>query len=149
MNHKCLVPDCTNIVSSLDSYYCSYHKPKPSLDPKVIDTIKEALSEGRKDDQGKLPMTLISPSAMRKLAKILQLGAAKYSRRNWEKGISFSRVADALQRHFDDWREEIEQGNPDPESNESHIFHVLCNAMFLSHFMAHYDKYKEFDDRQK
>lgn len=84
---------------------------------------------GRKDDTGKLPMHLIPPEAHLALARVLQQGAERYGEHNWEAGIGFNRLGNALQRHLLAWRmgEDI-----DPESGLPHLDHVFCNAMFLA-----------------
>ena len=43
---------------------------------------------GTKNDGGKLRYDLIPPRALEALAYVYTIGAAKYSDRNWEKGIS-------------------------------------------------------------
>lgn len=85
--------------------------------------------QGRKDDTGKLPMHLIPPEAHAILAQVLKDGADRYGAHNWEAGIKFTRLYDALERHLQAWRagEDI-----DPDSGRSHLEHVLCNAMFLA-----------------
>lgn len=86
---------------------------------------------GVKYDAGKPRMDLISPFAMEELGKVLAYGAKKYADRNWEKGISYSRVIAAILRHTAKYMmgEKI-----DPETGLSHMAAVLCNAHFLVHF---------------
>ena len=102
------------------------------------------MDEGKKNDTEKARMDLISPPAMFALARILGFGSKRYGDRNWELGIKYGRVMAALQRHLLAWwgGEDL-----DPETGENHLHHVLCNAMFLSHFVSHPEKYGEFDDR--
>ena len=54
---------------------------------------------GRKDDTGKHRYDLIPPGPLDELARAYTIGAAKYGDRNWERGIAFSRLFAALQRH--------------------------------------------------
>lgn len=86
---------------------------------------------GLRYNQNKLPHHLISPFAMDELARVLQKGAEKYALRNWEQGLKWDECVGSLMRHVNAWRrgEEV-----DPETGLSHMAHVLCNAMFLSHF---------------
>lgn len=87
------------------------------------------MSEGRKDDSGKLPYHLIAPEVLEELSKVLEFGAKKYAPRNWEAGMDWSRVFSALQRHsWAWWRGE----DKDPETGFSHLSHALCCLMFLS-----------------
>lgn len=55
----------------------------------------------REPSVGKGRYDLISPFAIRRLAKWYELGAQKYADRNWEKGIPFSRYIDSAKRHVD------------------------------------------------
>ena len=61
-----------------------------------------------------------------------------------EKGIDFHRVFGALQRHTWSWwnGEDL-----DPETGLNHLYHALCNVMFLAHYISDENKYMEFDDR--
>lgn len=88
---------------------------------------------GVKHDSGKLPYHLISPWILRALAVILGFGAKKYSARNWEQGMDWSRVFGALQRHTWAW---WEGENVDPETGESHLWHAACCIMFLVDYEA-------------
>lgn len=100
--------------------------------------------EGRKDDLGKLRFDLISPDALEGLAEILIFGATKYSPRNWEKGINFSRLYASTLRHLHSFW----QGSDiDYESRKQAIDHAQCCIHFLSHYIHNYELYKEFDDR--
>ena len=58
------------------------------------------LPEGTKNDQDKIPIDLLSPDFIIGISKILQFGAVKYEPYNWAKGIKYSRVFAALQRHL-------------------------------------------------
>ena len=49
---------------------------------------------------GKGRFDLISPIALRRLAKWMELGALKYGDRNWEKGMPVSRCLDSALRHL-------------------------------------------------
>ena len=55
----------------------------------------------REPMDGKGRYDLISPFGIRRLAKWYELGAKKYSERNWEKGMPFSRYIDSAKRHID------------------------------------------------
>jgi len=59
--------------------------------------------EGRKDDGDKAPYHLLAPEMLEATALVLGFGAKKYSARNWEKGMHWSRPFGALMRHMWAW----------------------------------------------
>ena len=84
--------------------------------------------EGAKHDEGKLRYDLIPPDAERQKVRVLTFGAKKYGDRNWEKGIAYSRIYAALQRHLAAWR----MGETfDPETKIHHLAHTACCIDFL------------------
>lgn len=87
--------------------------------------------EGRKDDSFKIRTDLIPPVAIFGYADVLGRGARKYGDRNWEAGISYSRIFGALQRHAWDWwgGEEL-----DPDEGQHHLSSVLWCAGTLLHY---------------
>ncbi|KKN67766.1 hypothetical protein LCGC14_0457990 [marine sediment metagenome] len=109
---------------------------------------QERNEAGRKDDQEKLRLDLLSVPALRGLAAVLTHGAKKYDDRNWEKGIKFSRVYGAVLRHLLAW---WDHEDDDPESGLLHLDHALCGLMFLSHYEHGRDAlglgYDDWDDR--
>lgn len=86
------------------------------------------LSVGTKYDQGKDPWHLMPTDALRAIVKVLAFGAQKYQERNWEKGMSWSRVYSALLRHLHAW---YEGEKKDPETGYSHLAHAGCCVLFL------------------
>ena len=122
------------------------------LRPEEVDARMSGLSEGvlppkggTKLDEGKAPMDLIPPEAMWAMANRLRIGAKKYDRRNWEKGILFSRVFAAICRHLWAWwgGEDVD---PDGDGS-SHIDAVLINVAFLVAFEKR--GRTDLDDRPK
>lgn len=94
--------------------------------------------EGRKDDTNKLPIHLVPPEIIFASAYILKFGADKYGERNWEKGMSWSRVFSACMRHMWAWwggsqgsTENFVFGSLDDETERSHLWHALCCVIFL------------------
>lgn len=69
---------------------------------------------------------LISPFAIHRLARRLEDGSKKYSERNWEKGIPFSRCLDSAMRHLNEYL----MG----KKNEDHLAAAMCNIMFIMHY---------------
>lgn len=98
------------------------------------------MSEGRKDDGGKLRFDLLPPDALRELVRVYTVGAEKYGAYNWSKGIVFSRIFAALMRHCWSWF--LGEEN-DPDDGLPHMAHAAWNCMTLVSFskrgMAHLD----------
>ena len=113
---------------------------------RIVSCGEGIMSEGRKDDSGKIRMDLIPPSLLTAVATILQFGAEEkgYGDRNWEEGINYGRVFGALMRHMWAW---WDGENLDEESGKSHLWHAGCCLAFLIHYERRPSKYKEFDDR--
>lgn len=98
---------------------------------------------GKKNDQGKPMMALLTPEFLEETAKVLTVGQIKYSAWNWAKGMAWSRPFGALMRHAWAW---WGGQDTDPESGLSHLAHCLANIMFL----LHYQKFgRGEDDRYK
>lgn len=101
------------------------------------------LEEGIKHDEDKVRMDLLSPLFLLNTADVLTYGAKKYEAHNWLKGINYSRVFAAMQRHLWAWWNGEEN---DPETGLSHLSHASCCLMFLLHYQAS-ERFPEFDDR--
>jgi hypothetical protein len=86
--------------------------------------------EGRKDDTGKSPWHLLPFDALEQVCKVLEHGQKKYDARNWEKGMDWSRIHGATNRHLnrDWWQDGIDT---DPDSGLSHLAHAACDTLFL------------------
>ena len=84
--------------------------------------------KGRKDDAEKLPYDLLPPELLKATAEILKFGADKYGKYNWAKGMDWSRVFAALQRHSWAWWSGEDK---DPETGKSHLAHLACCVAFL------------------
>lgn len=102
-----------------------------------------AKSPGLKFDTGKEPLELLSRVWLLGVAKVLAFGAKKYAAHNWRKGMQYSRLLGAAQRHilaFQDGE------NVDPETGLSHLYHASCCLMFLAELS---ERQPEWDDRYK
>ncbi len=97
---------------------------------------------GRKDDTGKLRYDLLPPEALEELVKVYTMGAGKYTDRNWEKGIEFSRIFAAMQRHSWAWWEGEEL---DKEDGQHHLASVAWCAFALLTYLER--NMNEFDNR--
>lgn len=84
--------------------------------------------EALKFDNGKLPMDLLDPEWMEGVAQVLQFGAQKYAAHNWRKGMEWSRLYAAVQRHLNAFAKGWEY---DDETGLSHLLHASCGLMFL------------------
>lgn len=101
------------------------------------------MSEGRKDDTGKLPYHLLPSDAVEEILEVLKFGAAKYEPRNWERGMAWSRPFSALMRHMWAWWRGEEY---DRETGRSHLAHAGCCILFL---LAYTLRSVGSDDRPK
>ena len=88
---------------------------------------------GDRYNSGKRKWGLLSWLALTELVKVLEVGAAKYAPFNWAKGLSWTECYESLQRHLVAW---MGGEDKDPETGLYHMAHVLCNAMFLVHFIV-------------
>lgn len=94
-------------------------------------------------DQGKPKMSLIDPNFTEQLAHVLEMGEVKYGGPDWKKGMDFSIMVDAAERHLN----EIKRGRfYDRESKQSHMAHVAANMMMLNYYMDNYSDYDFFDN---
>lgn len=76
------------------------------------------MSEGRKNDTGKLRYDLLPPDALDEVAFVYTIGATKYTDRNWEEGMKWGRIVAALERHIQAWK----SGEMlDPEDGHHHL----------------------------
>lgn len=100
---------------------------------------------GHKADGDKTRWDLIPSDALEAVARVLTKGAAKYAERNWERGMAWHRPFRAIMNHsWYWWRGE----DLDPESGESHMAHVACDALFLLAYVLRRD-FAQFDDRER
>lgn len=97
-----------------------------------LKTYQEKVKEGVKYDKEKPDYSLIPPSALEDMVKVLTFGAEKYDRHNWKKLDNLEdRYFAAAQRHL--WA--VMRGEThDPESGEHHYAHALCCIMYLLEF---------------
>ena len=83
---------------------------------------------GVKFDQGKIPMHLHPPEPLFAIGEIWDFGQKKYSARNWEEGMDWSRPFGALMRHMWAWWGGEKK---DPETGKSHLWHAGCCIFML------------------
>lgn len=101
------------------------------------------LATGTKFDSGKPAVDLIPPEFILELGRLYHLGAQKYAPNNWRKGIKYSRVYAAAQRHLNEFWSGTDT---DPETNLSHLIHAAWNCVTLWWY-NYIGQYKDYDDR--
>jgi len=90
----------------------------------------------------KLSFVLDFPHSLGEVARVMEMGAEKYSAHNWKEGGPIRDSIDSLLRHLTAFNNCEDN---DPESGLSHLAHVICNAAFI---MENYHRYGgAFDDR--
>ena len=103
--------------------------------------MSDSISQGRKDDGGKLRYDLLPLYPLERLAEVYTIGAKKYSDRNWEKGIAWSRLFAALLRHAFQWARGQQR---DPIDGQHHLASVAWCALALMEYEV---THPELDDR--
>ena len=100
-------------------------------------------TKGVKFDGGKPKYDLIPVYPLKVLAQVYTLGAEKYSEHNWRKGLSYSRILAAMNRHIEGFKggEDL-----DPELTLHHIACVAFGCFSLIEFSI---THPEYDDRYK
>lgn len=107
--------------------------------------ILHAQAEGTKYDQGKLRYDLLPPEPIEEVVKVYTGGAAKYAPWNWAKGIKYSRVYAAQQRHIQAfWMGKVIN---EDDFGLHHLAHALWCVITLLYYEMHYKFYQKFDDR--
>lgn len=105
--------------------------------------------EGIKHDQDKLRFDLIPAKAMQSVAQVYTFGAKKYNDRNWEKGLSFSRLLGAAHRHINSFEAgEIVDSESGCHHLASAVFCLLAIIEFQHRNQNHLDDrvdYKKFE----
>lgn len=117
---------------------------KTSLISNYITPIGDKMSQKSiRKNEGKLRMDLVPTSAIKAMAEVLTKGAEKYDERQWEKGHDWSTPYASLMRHLTAW---WEGENKDPESELSHLSHVIMNVAML---IEYEQNYPELDNRPR
>lgn len=95
----------------------------------------------REPSTGKGRYDLLSPLVTKRDAKWMELGAAKYECRNWEKGIPWGRCIDSAKRHIDNFLMGM--------TDEDHLAAARWNLMAIMHYqelgMTQYDDLPKYD----
>lgn len=88
---------------------------------------------GVKFDDGKVMLELLPPEFIFGTAEILTHGAKKYTARNWEMGMAYSRPFAGAMRHLWKW---WSGERLDSDSGLPHLWHAACNLAFLIAYEA-------------
>ena len=95
---------------------------------KTVDKTKLIRGYKAGKDEGKPRFSLIPADVLKEVAKVFTQGAKKYDDRNFEKGIPYSELLDAMHRH---WTDVACRTDIDPEWNLHHLAHLICDAMMM------------------
>lgn len=93
----------------------------------MADKIEEPTEGGLRYDNDKIRWDLVPPE-IDEYVKVGTFGATKYTPRNWEKGMDWSRCWNSMMRHL--WAWQRGERN-DPESGLHHLAHAAWNVFAL------------------
>lgn len=102
---------------------------------------KQSVQQGLRYNQGKLRWSLVDFPSLESAVRVLEYGATKYEPDNWKRGLHVKGMVESLLRHTFAF---LNGEDLDAESGQSHIGHVICNAMYIEYMM---NNKPEFDDR--
>ena len=86
---------------------------------------------GVKTDDGKERWDLLPWDALKEIVRVMTANVkpqGKYEPHNWAKGLSYSRLFAATQRHLTAW---YGGETLDPDTGLHHLAHAGCNILFL------------------
>jgi len=103
---------------------------------------QKVVSGGIKYDEGKPRYDLLPTEALEEIVRVYTYGCQKYEANNWRKGIEYSRLFAACQRHlWKFWRGE----DKDTESGLHHLAHAGFSILGMLQFAL--EGRSELDDR--
>lgn len=98
---------------------------------------------GTRHNEGKLKWSLIDWPSLYGFVRVLMFGCKKYAPFNWQKGMAITWHQESLMRHL---TASMSGEDIDPETGETHMSHIMCNAMFIEWTLKNR---KDMDDRPK
>ena len=84
---------------------------------------------GKKENQGKIDWTLVPWGALEDVVKVMEYGAAKYTRDNWKKVYPVEYIKAAF-RHLIKFQE---GERVDHESGLPTLAHAICDLLYAHH----------------
>lgn len=117
-------------MSYLDHEYRVELDPDPELTrtQKIAEKVQK--EKALRYNQGKPKWSLVHFKSLEPMVKVLMYGEKKYARDNWKKGLDRQEILDSMQRHL---AALIDGQEIDSESQEHHIGHIMCNALFYTY----------------
>ncbi len=103
------------------------------LTPEIKGALPVYEETGKKNDDGKPMLALISTAFIFELGKVLTFGSGKYNPWNWKGGFKWCRVASAVLRHMFQF---LGGEDTDSESGLLHTAHAAAGIMFLVDFQV-------------
>src|SRR6185436_15400436 len=150
-HHLAQVLGMTIIGSELSPVYDAYRGTMPAA-PKPARTVGSVLFEpsvvetnaatGGKKAANLVRYDLVPTAAMAEVAYAYGLGAKKYDDHNWKKGIKWSLLIAAMQRHIEKWK----TGQSWDPDGQHHLASVAFHALAL---MEYENIHPELDDRYR
>ena len=99
---------------------------------------------GKKDAKDKLRTDLVPYEWGEALAEVLTFGADKYGDHNWKKGIPYSELIGAAERHILAFKKGEQQAS---DSQLHHLAHAVVDLLMVMYYDNH--SYTRFDDRKE
>ena len=104
------------------------------LDKLIDDMPRE---KATRHNQGKPQWSQIHYKSVEPMIRVLEFGAQKYNKKNWQKPMDLEEIQESAQRHL----AAVMDGEIyDKESGELHMAHVMTNCMF---WIYHFNKNKK------
>ena len=120
----------------VDSGIFNEHGVDTRSDNKIEDTSGKLRDFGtgatRSRDADGERYDLISPFALRRVAKIMAEGCETHGEANWEKGIPLDATLNHLERHLQLWK--MEQKSGKKIAADDHMAKVIWGAMAICHY---------------
>lgn len=127
--------------SGADNLHEGIFKPKPTTERP--EPPKGQGGQALRYNTGKPELSYILDvmPALKDMVAVLEFGANKYERNNWQNGFPKDKLLDSMLRHIDAF---YSGEDVDPESGLPHVGHILCNAALLGyHYGSGSDHWKE------
>lgn len=131
-------------IKSVSEALMVYDKEKVMEGQSISEDFKAFKEDkGKKFDEGKPMIGLISAYAIEQEARVMTFGAGKYGFHNWRAGLSWLRVISAVLRHIFAF---LRGEDFDPETGIHHLAHARCGLAFI---LEYTQTHPEKDDRAK